>query len=164
MEHERAQPRCVSTRPSHLSSLTWQNNIHTETCWKVTYLYQINWLWLCYLAVCQLLSKLGSISSLAHTTTRNMKVDLAREDWRLVTLKHDINYVKRKDRLLLNQHVNHTFPPSCSPEKTKSAFEVPTTFNLQGKKEAFFVQSQASANLAAVITDTASPSHLLWHL
>lgn len=79
--------------------------------------------------------KLGSRSSLAHITTRNMKADLAREDWKLLTLKHDMNYVKRKDRLLLNQHINHTFPPPCSPEKTKSAFEVPTTLNLQGGKK-----------------------------
>lgn len=37
-------------------------------------------------------------------------------------------------------------------------------FESPGGKKAFFVQSQASGNLAAVITDTASPSHLLWHL
>lgn len=84
--------------------------------------------------MCQLLSKFGSISSLAYITTRILKADPASKDWKPVTLNHHMNYVNRKDRLFLNQHIMHSFPPSCSPAKTKSAFEVPTTSNLQGKK------------------------------
>jgi len=58
-------------------------------------------------------------------------------------LNHPTNYVKRKDRLVLNQHITHTFPPPCSPEKTKSAFKVLTTLNLQGKKRVLCTKSSS---------------------
>lgn len=120
---------------SNLELHRWKNNIHTETCCKVTCLCQMNWLWLCYLAVWQLLSKLRAISSLAHITIRNMKAGLAREDRKLVTLKHDMNYVKRNDRLLLNQQVNHTFFSIEFPWKDQICIWSTTTLNLQGGKK-----------------------------
>lgn len=101
----------------------------------------MNWLWLCYLAVCQLLSKLGAISSLAHITIRNMKAGLAREERKLVTLKHDMNYVKRKDGLLLNQQVNHTFFSIMFPWKDQICIWSTTTLNLQGEKSILCAES-----------------------